>query len=336
MTAFLLVSAAAVSCEKGDPNAEKHDPMAGRGYIYPNDDVELFVHKILMLDDDNNIVGTQGGLQLDEGDPGKITIVAEDYPEAEKFFEDLFPGGAETFKNGDNYIWNLKDTLNVKLGQAVLKPVTGAEDGRIAEIEVPVCARPLSSVVFIPQSAIPLNDDYFDLSNCDALDYYYLGATVTVEKGKLPGGSAMTANAFQRGSGDFVVIRDFEPGKRKGFLLRLDPGECNYATESTSSTEKHRRRASYSWTLETVHKILEANPSIHSNFSSLGWPSWDHQFMCRKNNVDQNDYRYHLKNGGGLEKLSWYWNWYYYEAFVYFFTLAEGEDGNFSVDLEYE
>ena len=92
--------------------------------------------------------------------------------EAKRYFEGLFPKGADTYQNSNgDLIWNLKDTLGVSQGQAVLKQVTGTTaDGRIAEIEVPVSVRPLTSIVFVPKSAIPLNDSYWDITTCDAQD----------------------------------------------------------------------------------------------------------------------------------------------------------------------
>ena len=130
MAAVLLVSAAAISCEKNNREGKENPHFVGN---YPNDDVELLINQIVALDEAGNIVHVRGGLQLDESDPGKITIVAADYEAAKNYFKDLIPEGADNFENGDNLIWNLRDTLGVKKGQAVLTKVTGAADGRVAE-----------------------------------------------------------------------------------------------------------------------------------------------------------------------------------------------------------
>ena len=332
MAAVLLAAAVAVSCDKNNRDGKENPHLVGN---YPNDDVELLVNQIVALDEDGEIVHVRGGLQLDESDPGKITIVAEDYEAARKYFKDLIPEGADNFENGDNLVWNLKDTLGVKKGQAVFKKVTGAEDGRVAEIEVPVSARPLTSVVFIPKSAVPLNDDYFDIANCDALDSYYLGAMVTIKKDQLPEGSYMEGKNFGRGTGDFVVIQDYEPGSRDGVLIRLETKEHNYITNGSDS-DSHRRRSSFEWDLKKVHDVLKANPSLHSNMKDAKMNDWDHSFMCRKNNSDNNDYRYNIKDGNGLEKLYFFGGWYYYEALIYSFHVEETSvPGEYGVEITY-
>lgn len=332
ISAVLLLSAAAVSCEKNKiAEVTGENPhLIGN---YPHDDVELLVNQILALDEDGNIIRPRCGRQLDESDPGKVAVVAESYDEAKAFFEGLIPEGADRFQN-DDYVWNLKDTLGTNKGQAVLKKVTGADDGRVAEIEVPVSARPLSSVVFIPKSAMPLNDDYFDMANCDALDNFYLGATIHVKKNELPEGSYMETHDFGRGTGDFVVIQDYEPGAREGFMIRLEKTEHNYITNGSDSAT-HRRRASFEWDLKKVHDILAANPSLHSNMKDAGMNDWDHGFMCKKNNVNLNDYRYNIKSGSGLEQLFFFGGWYYYEALIYAFHVEKDSQGEYIVEITY-
>lgn len=304
---------AAVSCQKAQDGTSSQS-------FYPCNDADYLLHRIVDIDDNGAIAGTQG-IQLDEADPGKVAIVAESYEEAQDWFNSIAPDYAEVIANGDQIIWNLRDTLGVAQGQAVLRPVSGNSDGSLAEVEVPVSARPLTGIVFIPRSAMPLNDaELEDKDMCEALDPYYLGAKVTMKEGNLPVGTIMYSG-YSRGRGDFVVIQEYSVGARYGYLLRLEPGEQNIVSPYVDDA-KHFSRASYSWTLESVHNILKANPSLHSNLSALGMVSWDHWFMCARNNADGNNkYRYHLKNGGGLEKLYLFGSWYYYEAFVYKFEV---------------
>ena len=335
--ALLLVAAVAVSCEKNNRNGKENPHPIGS---YPNDDVELLVNQIVSVDESGNILRTRGGLQIDESDPGKITIAMDTYEDALAYFKGLMPGGADNFANGDNYIWNLKDTLANNKGQAVLKKVTEADDGRVAEIELPLSARPLTSVVFIPKSAMPLNDDYFDiLVNCEGLDYLYLGAEVKLEKiSELPTGVYMEGKSFGRGKGKFVVIQDYDPGTRDGVLIRLETTNHNYITNGSDS-DTHRGRASFHWDLQKVHNILDANPSLHTNLKDAGMNDWAHHFMCRKDKKDKNDYRYHLRDDKGLQELYLTASWYYYEAYVYSFNVEkiseDDEEPRYGVEIHY-
>jgi len=308
----------AVACQKATPDGTSSEKY------YPCNDADMLVNKVLVLDRNGAIAGTRGPLQLSEADPGLLTIAAEDYDAAREWFNHIVPDYADLVVNGNDMIWNLRDTLNASQGQVVLKPVAGTADGRIAELEVPVSARPLSGVHFIPRSAMPLNDDELeDKESCDALDSYYLGATVDVRDGHLPEGSFML-DGFIRGSGAFVVIQEYTVAEKDGFLLHLEPGEQN-VTSPYVDDDKHFNRSSSVWTLDVVHDILKANPSLHTNLNALGMPSWDHWFMCYRNAVDQNRYRYNLKNTDkGLEKLQFLGSWYYYEAWVYQFHVRCG------------
>ena len=329
--ALLFIGAAIVSCEKKNTDPQENPHPVGN---YPNDDVELIVNQIVSLDEEGKIIRTEG-LQLNKDFPGQITFVAEDFEAAEKFFSSLIPSGADHFKNGDNHIWNLRDTLGVTKGTAMLKKVSGAEDGRVAEIEIPVCARPLESVSFIPKSKLPLNDDYFDISNCDALDNFQLGSAVTLEKGKLPELAIMEGNVFNRGTGKFVVLQTYEPGQRNGILVRLETTNHNYITNGSDS-ETHRKRASYEWDLRKIHNALTDRPALHSALKDAGMNDWQHHFMCKKNNGDNRDYRYHIKDDKGLQELCFFGSWYYYEAYMYsFHVIQRSSDGEYVVEITF-
>lgn len=317
LCALAIALMAAASCQKAESDGTHSEPY------YPCNDADILLNKVLAIDNNQTITGTRGGFQLDEADPGKVTILAETYEEAKQWFDAIVPDYAELISNSDRLIWNLRDTLSASQGQAILKPASGKADGRIAEVEVPVSARPLSSIVFIPRSALPLNDDeIIDRETCDALDYFYLGALVTVDDGRLPEG-AVAYSGFIRGRGAFVVIQEYTVGVRYGYLLHLEPGEQNIMSPSVDDS-KHFLRASAVWTLQTVHDILKANPSLLSNFDALKMPSWDNWFLCFRNSVDSNRYRYHLKNGGDIERLWFFGSWYYYEAYVYQFEVRTG------------
>lgn len=333
MAAALLVigAVAIVSCEKKNTDPVENPHPIGN---YPNDDVELLVNQIITLDEEGKIIRTEG-LQLNKDFPGQITFVAEDFEAAEKFFSSLIPSDADHFKNGDNHIWNLRDTLGTTKGTATLKKVSGTADGRVAEIEIPVCARPLESVSFIPKSKMPLNDDYFDISNCDALDDFQLGSAVTLEKGKLPELAIMEGNVFNRGTGKFVVLQTYEPGQRNGILVRLETTNHNYITNGSDS-ETHRKRASYEWDLRKIHNALTDRPALHSALKDAGMNDWQHHFMCKKNNGDDRDYRYHIKDDKGLQQLHFFGSWYYYEAYMYsFHVIQRSSDGEYVVEITF-
>ena len=316
---------ALASCQK-DPNGSSGDTF------YLCNDSEMLLRSVLNVDENGTIVGPRGGLQLDEADPGKVTVIAENYAEAVDWFYQIVPDYASVFSNGDQIIWEMRDTVGTSQGQAVLMPSSGKADGRIAEVEVPVSARPLSAIVFIPTDRMGLNDEELnERESCDALDDFYLGATVTVDKGRLPAGT-VNRSGFIRGTGAFVVIQEYVYGVHDGILLHLEPGEQNVASPYVDD-DKHFSRCSWVGTLEKVHKILKANPSLHSNLDALQMTSWDHWFMCfRYENLNKR-YRYHLKDGGNVGNINAF-SWYYYEAFVYKFTVVRGRDGDFVVAID--
>lgn len=319
-----LVLMAAVGCKKSPDGTSSEK-------FYPCNDADMLLNRVLAMDQTGAIAGARGGLQLDEADPGMVSIIAESYDEALDWFYQVVPDYANVFENGDQVIWNLRDTVGVSQGQAVLKSVSGKADGRIAEVEVPVSARPLSGIVFIPRSAMPLNDDELsDKESCDALDPYYLGAKVTLKEGKLPEGTTCLSGLL-RGEGDFVVIQEYTVGAKDGILLRLEPGEQNFMSPSVD-THKHKNRCSCEWTLDYVHTILKANPSLHSNLTAAGMIDWDHWFMC--DHGASKTYRYHLKDGGNIEELWLFGSWYYYEAWVYRFYVSWARSGQYRVYLE--
>jgi len=313
------------SCKKDDPDGTTSESL------YPFNDAEVLLHRVLAMDESGTIVGARGGLQLDEADPGKVTIIAETFAEAKEWFASIVPDYATVFSNGDQVIWELRDTVGGKQGQAVFMPVSGKADGRIAEVEVPASVRPLSGIVFIPRDRMPLNDDELsDKESCDALDPYYLGAKIVVREGKLPEGTTCLSG-FLRGEGDFVVIQEYTVGAKDGILLRLEPGEQNYMSPYVDE-KKHKNRCSTEWTLDYVHSILKANPSLHTNIKAMGMVDWDHWFMC--DHGASKTYRYHLKDGGNIQELGLFTSWYYYEAWVYRFYVSWSRGGEYRVYLE--
>lgn len=328
LTVLAVCGISLVACQKGTPDSS--DP------IYPYQDPELLLNKVIYIGDNGTVEGTYGGLQLDESDPGKITIAAENYDQAKEWFNMLIPSEAEIIINGEDIIWNLQDTLGVKQGQAVLRPVKNAQDGRIAEIEVPASARPLSSIVFIPKASISMsmNDDTFnDKDFCDALDNFYLGAKITLQPGvALPEGAYMLRkDSFERGEGEFLVIQEYMLANRDGILLRLNPGEKYWRTANTDSDYA---QSSYHWTLTYVHNILDANPAMHTNIKEMGMPDWDRGFFCKKNNTDGGHYRCNLSSPGTLRKMGYFSQYnHYYECFVYRFWVGYS-DGEYKVWIE--
>ena len=69
LCALAIVAMAAFSCKKTSGEAPKPE-------FYPCNDADVLLHRVLIVDENGEIVGTCGGLQLDEADPGKVTIVA--------------------------------------------------------------------------------------------------------------------------------------------------------------------------------------------------------------------------------------------------------------------
>ena len=285
------------------------------------DEAAYLRNAFLELDEDGSIVGTFYGVH-NASKPGEVVITVRKYAEAVEIMKSIIPDFADSFEEEDRLVWNLKDVDGSALGQAVLKPSTAV--GEVAAVEVPACASPLTRVVFKKPL---LTDSWQEVyNNCDALDPYYLGATISVRKDKLPEGSM--EDGLYNGQGDFLVVREYEAGVHSGILVRLEDKEYNIVTVSNSDKSLHRSHSTYYCVLYFIHRILKENPAFLDTMKSLGMADWDNGFYY--NTQGNYEARFNMKTTDTTE-LNLFCGWYYREALVYRFEPREMKDGSIKV-----
>ncbi len=316
---FLACLAAAVclfaSCEKDDYWVGKaEDPEPEQVAV---DDALILLHSFLALDESGKVTGATMG-SYDPQRSGEVAITAAGYKAALALLKAAIPAEADTQEQDGQFVWNLKDAAGKTQGQLVMKP--SSAPGEVAVAEVPSCASPLTRIVFKKPLLFNAKADKYNY--CDELDPFYLGAKIRIETGKLPANAIMESElggsrSYPHGKGDFIVIQEYEYGVHNGILLRLENEDYNWFTESSADIMSHFHRCSNLSDLIVVRNILAANPAFLSTMSTMGMASWDNKFMVHPF-VSNEFYRWHLKDGGGVEQLCVF-NWYYKEALLYHF-----------------
>ena len=214
------------SCSKDDWKGKRENPNPEPLKF---DDSYLLCRSFLELDENGSIVDCYIG-SYDEANPGVVSItVRKTQPVqwAKEFMKSILPEDADISETEDELVWNMKDAEGKAQGQMIFKRSTAP--GEFAAVEVPACASPLTRVVFKKPM---LTDSWQEVyNNCDALDPYYLGATINVRKGQLPEGSM--EDGLYNGEGDFLVVREYEAGVHSGILVRLENKE--YTLVSTKN-----------------------------------------------------------------------------------------------------
>lgn len=310
------------SCNRDDWMGKTENPHPE---LIRYNDSDLLLHSFLEQDEDGNVTECYFG-SYDPASPGVVNItVRKSNPIewARELMKSIIPDGADITETEDELVWNLKDAEGKPEGQMVFKRSTAP--GQFAVVEIPKSARPLSQIVFKK----PLLTDSWQerYNSCDELDPYYLGATIHVRKGELPEGS--TEDGLDHGTGDFLVIREYEAGAHSGLLVRLVDEEHNINWQSSDEKRMHNVRSTYYCVLYYIHKILEDNPSYRETMSYLGMADWDNGFFynTQRNNVDA---RINMKTGESCE-LGLFGGWYYREAWVYRFEPREMKDGSLKI-----
>ena len=311
------------SCKKDDWQGKRENPNPEPIKF---DDSSLLCQSFLVLDENGEVEGSLYG-SYDPAKPGVVTItVRKTNPVqwARDFMKSILPEDADISETEEELVWNMKDAQGKSQGQMIFKRSTAP--GEFAAVEVPACAGPLTRVVFKKPM---LTDSWQEVyNNCDALDPYYLGATINVRKGQLPEGTV--DERFNSFEGDFLVVREYEAGVHSGLLVRLEDKEYNIITVSNSDKYMHQIRSTYYCVLNFIHKILDKNPAFRDTMRTLGMADWDNGFYY--NTQGLYEARFNLKTTETTE-LNLFMGWYYREAIVYRFVPSEMDDGSIAVQI---
>ena len=311
------------SCSKDDWKGKRENPNPEPLKF---DDSYLLCQSFLVMDENGEVVDSYYG-SYDPANPGVVTITvrkANPVQWAKEFMKFILPDDADISETEEELVWNMKDAEGKAQGQMVFKPSTAV--GEFAAAEIPACASPLTRVVFKKPT---LMDSWQEQYNyCDALEPYYLGATINVRYGQLPEGSF--EEGLYHGQGDFLVVREYEAGVHSGILVRLEDKEFNIITVSNDDKFLHQCRASDLCVLKFIHKVLDANPHFRDTMKQLKMADWDNGFFYSTTGYSA---RYNMKTEE-CTQLNLFMGWYYREAWVYRFEAAGMKDGSIQVFID--
>lgn len=315
---------AAVACQK--------DPKPVNIVVPGVDDAGVLLANLVFTDEAKHITGYATGLALNEADPGEISIRCESPDEARALFRSWMPDGIDALDSGESLIWHMTDSAGVSQGSAVLK--SGGPNGAVAHLELPAGFPAVSSVRFLPQSAMPENAE---LDFADALDMYYFGNILNVYPSDFSNGKA------PHGSGLFCVIREYDQDTNtSGILLSMPDYEHKidgiYVEEWDERVEKY---------LNQGRKLSELQGPIGKTYRKYrkyidsklsGGPyrqvSGDHWFACCKDGGGHGRYNLVTDESEGYMITSWWgWRWApdFYDCQAYFFTLEKDGTGEYKV-----
>jgi len=303
--ALLLCAALALfACRKADPEVPETED-AGK-----QSDLEFFQDGLVRLDDRGNIAGYNIGENLNEADPSEVSYPVDSYQEALGVFLSWLPDGAQPAVSGKTYTWEMTDEENKSEGQVVFSD--SAEPGVLAAVSVNAANAKVRTVKFIPTTAWPKNSSSMEEY---LADYYFLGATVFLEKD------------LGYGKGEFVVIREWSP-QENGLMIQME-GKVYHQYTDDYNTGK----ASSVNTTQTVSKVLHQGSNyeyiVNTYGKSKGWPSLDERYITSKvkRPWDSGTRHYFVNLESGKEgkfSNSLFKNNSWYRVFIYWFK-PEGD-----------
>lgn len=318
MKRFLFLNALALGLAVLSSCKKEQQPLSPEApEVVGTDDASFLLTNLVFTDDDYNITGYMTGFALDEADPGAISIPCESLEKAQELFLSWVPEGSDVSRSDDSITWKMTDGKGVSQGSAVL--VAGGDKGAIAHLELPRDFPAVTSVRFLPQSAMPENGE-LDLFE-DLEEFFFLN-TVTY-------GGYVGAESFH-GSGDFVVIREYDQDTNTAGIIMfchqyerniwwdpLSAGEAKKEMEIARKLDEMRVVAScYRPFMSQIDKALKALP--------LGDDAND-KYLCFKRGDDQ-QYRFNFREWEP-EKVNAFQPTYQM-AYIYFFSVEKKKNGD--------
>lgn len=165
--------------------------------------------------DEEGVLTIMAGWQLNEADPGELSMKADSYEAAAAIFKKIILPEANVEESENSLIWHLTGKDGKAQGDAVLSKASG---DKVAVLTMPASATLVDRVNFIPHSLWPVNGEY---EYREELDDFYLFNVVKVKVNfsQKPGSIYCRGN---HGTGGFLVIREYdEETNTWGLLLQL-------------------------------------------------------------------------------------------------------------------
>ena len=250
--------------------------------------------------DDEGVLTIMAGWQLNEADPGELSMKADSYEAAAAIFKKIILPEANVEETENSLIWHLTGKDGQSQGDAILSKASG---DKVAVLTMPASATLVSRVNFIPHSLWPENREY---EYREELDDFYLFNMVKVEVNPY----AITGSILckgEHGTGDFLVIQEFDQETNTwGIIIRL-PQERRWY--DVGHEDEDLPRAPSTATFDAVRKsYLENKEILDKMFDEIGFTSRLSFFL-----VNDNDHYVRL------DDRKWRLTSPYHECLVYRF-----------------
>ena len=209
------------------------------------------------------------GWQLNEADPGELSMKADSFEAAVAIFKKIILPEANVVETENSLIWHLTGEDGKAQGDAVLNKASG---DKVAVLTLPAAATLVSRVNFIPHSLWPENGEQ---EYREELDDFYLFNVVKVEVNPYAKPGSIYCLG-EHGTGDFMVIQEYDQETNTwGYLLRL-PEEEKWPWYSG----KDQPRAPSLAIFEEIRKIYLDNKEIlDKEFKKVGFASANSFFL---------------------------------------------------------
>lgn len=325
--ALLAGLAAAFSCKKDPAPAPSTDPSI----YWKADDAGVLRSSLVFTDSDNQITGYVTGYAFNAADPGEVSVLCESLEAARELFQSWAPDGTTFKEEGSTLVWDMTDSLGISQGAAILMP--GGNPGAVAHLQVPTDFPAISSVQFLPKSAMPENAE---LDFADALDQYFFGNVINVYS------SDFKDNKAPHGTGVFCIIREYDQDSNtSGILLSLPEYEHKvnhiYYTEWDEKVQKYLNQGrklselqgNIGKTYRQYRKYIDMALKPYHQVSGDHWFAAkldDSKKTARYNLVTNETASYWVKDVFG-----WCWAPDFYDCRAYYFTLEKDGKGGYKV-----
>ena len=272
---FLLGSLAFVSCQKD--NTED-------GVSISTDELAYLQGHFASVDEEG-VLNIWAGWQLNEADPGELSMKADNYEAAAAIFKKIILPEANLEETESSLIWHLTGEDGKAQGDAVLSKASG---DKVAVLTMPASATLVNRVNFIPHSLWPENGEQEYREELD--DFFFCNLVkVKVNLTQNPGSIFCTGN---HDSGYFLVIQEYDQETNTwGYLLRLPDNE--YDLGYVINRPIFYKYAPTKATFDAVRKIYQDNKELFDEeMDKAGFADRDAVVLIKSNKDGYEQYKF--------------------------------------------
>ena len=260
---LLLGTLAFVSCQKDD---------AEDGIFVRPDELAYLQGHFAGYNDEGELQ-CWAGWQLNEADPGELSMKADDFESAVAIFKKIILPEAKVEEGENSLVWHLTGEDGQSQGDAVLSKASG---DKVAVLTLPAAAKLVSRVNFIPHSLWPENGEQ---EYREELDDFYFGNLVRVRVNltQNPGSIFCRGN---HGTGEFLVLQEYDQETNTwGYLLRLP----NKLHEGKAELEAGKTLAPTKSTFDAVRTIyLDHQEVLDKVMDKAGFADRKYRVLVQK------------------------------------------------------